>query len=89
MEKRLVKVNISRAGGTAGANSKTYKISLPNTWMQQLGITESERELELSFDGECISLRHHLSAEIFAKNQKSLGHSVKVLEFYDKTSFAV
>ena len=84
MEKRLIKVNISTAGGTAGVDSKTYKISLPNSWIQQLGITGDERELEMSFDGECISLRRHLSAEMFAKNQKSQEHSVKVLKFYDK-----
>ena len=51
MEKRTAKVNISAAGGTAAKESRTCKVTLPTTWLEAMGISESQRELELSFDG--------------------------------------
>ena len=56
MEKRTAKVNISAAGGTAAKGSRTCKVTLPTTWLEAMGISESQRELELSFDGEQITL---------------------------------
>ena len=54
MEKRLGKINISAAGGTAGKGAKTYKLTVPSAWIAELGITADEREVELRFDGERI-----------------------------------
>ena len=49
MERRVAKVNISSAGGTAASGAKTYKVTVPTTWIDALGIDEGHRELELIF----------------------------------------
>ena len=54
MEQRNSKLIIGMAGGTASASAKTYKISLPSSWVERLAVTEEDRELTLSFDGERI-----------------------------------
>lgn len=35
IETRIAKINISHAGGTASKSSKTCKVTLPNTWLEQ------------------------------------------------------
>ena len=52
-----VKRNImfAKAGGTAGKNSKNYKISLPADMVRELGVTEEDRSVILtSEDGKVI-----------------------------------
>lgn len=83
MEHRIAKVNISIAGGTAAKNSKTCKITLPTTWVEAMGVTEDQRELELTFDGAKIMLSHRLSGPEFAEQRQALGHEVRVLRLYD------
>lgn len=48
MEKRIAKINISAAGGTAGKGAKTCKVTLPTVWVDVLGIDNEYREVELS-----------------------------------------
>lgn len=76
MEKRTAKVNISAAGGTAAKGSRTCKITLPTTWLEAMGISESQRELELSFDGEQITLSHPGAASVPE-------HDIRTFRFYD------
>ena len=49
MERRIAKVNISSAGGTAASGSRTCKVTLPTRWVEAMGISEEHRELELYF----------------------------------------
>lgn len=52
-----VKRNImfAKAGGTAGKNSKNYKISLPADMVRELGVTEEDRSVILTCeDGKVI-----------------------------------
>lgn len=52
-----VKRNImfAKAGGTAGKNSKNYKISLPADMVRELGVTEEDRSVTLTCeDGKVI-----------------------------------
>jgi hypothetical protein len=70
LKKRFAKVNISSAGGTASAGAKTYKVTLPNVWMKELGVDEGSRELEISFDGKQIirirwDIRKRISSSVF------------------------
>ena len=51
-ETRILRCLINKAGGNSGAGSKTYRTTLPATWMKELGVTEADRELELTFDRE-------------------------------------
>lgn len=83
MEKRIAKVNISSAGGTAAKGAKTCKITLPTSWLEKLGVSEDQRELELFFDGERISITRHLCGIEFTIHKSALGHDVRILRFYD------
>ena len=57
METRNAKLIINKSGGTASEKSKTYRVTIPNSWVEQLGISEDNREIELSFDGTEITVR--------------------------------
>ncbi|BDF70104.1 hypothetical protein CE91St41_26690 [Oscillospiraceae bacterium] len=83
MEKRVAKVNISDSGGTATKGSKTCKITLPTLWLKKLGICEDQRELELAFDGERITIMRRLAGKEFTTQKLSLGHDVRILRFFD------
>lgn len=83
MERRIAKVNIGSAGGTAGSGSKTCKVTLPTTWMEMLGITKEHRELELAFDGTTITLSRRLSGPDFAEQQLAQGHEIHIFRLYD------
>ena len=84
MERRIAKLIIGKAGGTAGKDSKTYKVSLPSKWVDELSLTDSK--MEIAFDGERIIISPHLSMEEFLNSKKSLGHRLMKLEFYDGES---
>ncbi len=84
MERRIAKLIVGKAGGTAGKDSKTYKVSLPSKWVAELGLADSK--MEIAFDGERITISPHLSMDKFLENKKSLGHRLMKLEFYDRES---
>ena len=83
MEKRLAKVNISAAGGTATAGAKTCKITLPTSWLTQMGIHEGDRSVELTFDGDTITIKRVLSLEEFVEKKKAAGHNLLCFKFYN------
>ena len=58
MERRLGKIIIHASGGTAAKGANTYKLTLPSAWVKEMSINESEREVELSFDGNTITITH-------------------------------
>ena len=57
METRSAKLIVNKSGGTASEKSKTYRVTIPNSWVEQLGISEDNREIELSFNGSEITVR--------------------------------
>ena len=65
MEKRLGNIIIQSPGGTAAKSSSTYKLSLPSTWMNAMGITEETRQVVLSFDGTAITITPKCGIEEF------------------------
>ncbi|MBQ4569610.1 MAG: hypothetical protein IJA62_06125 [Ruminococcus sp.] len=81
MERRIAKLIVGKAGGTAGKDSKTYKVSLPSKWVAELGLEDSK--MELAFDGERIIVSQHLSMDKFLEKKKSFGHKLMKFEFYD------
>lgn len=83
MEHRTGKVIISSAGGTASAGSKTYKVSVPSSWIKEMGIDESKRNIELMFDGKRIYIESEKSVGEFVLQKKDMGHKIKKLSFYD------
>lgn len=58
MEKeiRKARIIIGKAGGNAGANSLSYKISLPSTWIKSLGIDRENRDVFIEFNGKKITI---------------------------------
>lgn len=54
--KKTVKVIFNRSGGTAGSGGITNRITIPTTWVKEMGITEEQREVNISFDGEKIMI---------------------------------
>ena len=70
MERRIAKLIVGKAGGTAGKDSKTYKVSLPSKWIAELDLTDFK--MEIAFDGERIVISPHLSMEKFIENKKTL-----------------
>lgn len=81
MERRIAKVIVGKAGGTAGKDAKTYKVSLPSKWVTELGLAQSQ--IEMTYDGERITLSPRLTMEKFSECKKSLGHRLVKFEFYD------
>lgn len=83
MDERRAKINIGNAGGTASQNAKTYKITLPTSWVLQMGISEESREVDISFDGEKITIIPLVSVDTFVQKKKAQGHKLKRYRFYD------
>lgn len=85
MEKRKVKIIVGAAGGTAHKGSKTYKVSLPSAWINELSLNEDNRDIELVFDGEKIVLQPVKTIDSFKKEKMNLDHNVGEIKFFDKT----
>lgn len=56
-EERKTVVSITNAGGTAGKNSKKYRITIPTLWAKKMGVGEESREVIISFDGREIIIK--------------------------------
>lgn len=50
-------VIFNKAGGNASKNSYTYKINLPADMVRELGVTEEDRGVTLSFENGVITIR--------------------------------
>ena len=71
METRNTKLIVNKSGGTASEKSKTYRVTLPNTWIEQLRLDEKNREIELLFDGDRIIINRTLSIESFIRSHSN------------------
>ena len=83
MEKRIVNVIIQAPGGTAAKNSSTYKLSLPSSWVKEMGISEENRQVEMKFDGTSITITKKLNMQDFVQGAKKSGREILVLFYYD------
>ncbi|GAA0234749.1 AbrB/MazE/SpoVT family DNA-binding domain-containing protein [Metaclostridioides mangenotii] len=50
---RILKVLFSKSG----SGSTTTKITLPITWIKEMGIDEENREVEVTFEGNKITMQ--------------------------------
>lgn len=57
MDKRTFKVMFNKSGGTASKNSYSPKISIPKAWVDEMGLSLDEREVEVTFDGKEIRIK--------------------------------
>ena len=53
MEKRILNVLFTKGG----SGSMNTKMNLPITWVRAMGISAEEREVEILFDGEKITIQ--------------------------------
>ena len=83
MEKRIAKIIVGSAGGTAGKGAKTYKVSLPTKWVLEMNLTDAK--IEMHYDGEKIIITPCLSLLDFLDNKSKLGHNLMLISFYDDT----
>lgn len=63
IEERNMRLIIVKAGGTAGKNSLTYKISLPSKWVKEMGFSLEDRNAVIAFDGEQITIKKQSNPE--------------------------
>lgn len=49
-----------------------------------MGLDENNRDVDLAFDGQEISVRARLSAKDFAEQKKAENHDVRKINFYDR-----
>lgn len=88
MEKRTGRVMIHAPGGTASKGSYTYKLSLPSSWIKEIGITEDDREVELFFDGSTISISKKLSMAEFINRGKQEKHILYLFLYYNEQALS-
>lgn len=83
MERRIARVNSSMAGGTAGAGSKTHKVTIPSRWINRMGITDENREVELAFDGDRIIITKIVCLDEFVADKSTQAHQLSKLLFWN------
>lgn len=83
MERRQGKIIIHASGGTAGKGANTFKLTLPSAWIKEMGIGEQSREVELSFDGDTITIAKRLTMDEFISTKQAHGHSLMKLLYFD------
>lgn len=81
MEERTARIIESAAGGTAGKDAKTYKISLPTKWVNSLDL--SDGQAVLTFDGEKIVIAPKLTLNEFINKKTESAHNLLLMQFYD------
>lgn len=82
MEQRIANITVNQAGGTASAGSVSYKLSLPTSWINQLGLSPDNRQVLLSFDGTSITITCSPNFDQFLDRACDLGHDLVLLYYY-------
>lgn len=65
-ECRKVKVLMGSPGGNSGKGSSYYRVAIPPVWAQQMGITQDERVVKLTFDGKRMIVEKDTESDISA-----------------------
>ena len=79
MKSRNAKLIVNHSGGTASKSGKTYRVNLPNSWIEELGLGENSRELNLNFDGEKVIIKPDKDFSSYLKPSK--GHKLIKLDY--------
>lgn len=56
MEERKAKILFNKSGGTAKGTAITNRVTIPTSWVKELGITEDNRDVKLIYDGYKITI---------------------------------
>lgn len=57
LETRIAKVSFNKSGGTAKGKAITNRVTIPTSWIKQLGVTEDDREVELILENNEIRIK--------------------------------
>lgn len=83
MEQRIGNIMIHHPGGTASKYSSTYTVTIPSSWVNQLGVNADNRQLLLSFDGTTITISKVIGFKEFVEAKRQAGHNLLLLSYYD------
>ena len=81
MEIRNAKLIVNTSGGTASESAKTFRVTLPNNWIEKMNLGADNRDIELRFDGETISVIKKQNFEDFLSTRK--GNKLFKLEYFN------
>ena len=86
METRELKISANASGGTAAAGAKTYRITLPSSWVKKLDLDHADAKAEVVFDGTSIIIRPKAAEDILLFQSQALkaGHEVVRYEYFDQ-----
>ena len=78
MEIRELKISANASGGTAAAGAKTYRITLPSSWVKKMDLDHADAKAEVVFDGTSIIIRPKAAEDILLFQSQALkaGHEV-------------
>ena len=57
---KVAKVIFNKSGGS-GKNGVTNRVTIPTRWIREMGITERDRAVKISFDGRKIAIEKYSS----------------------------
>lgn len=86
MEIRKGHIIAGTAGGTAGRQSRTYKVSIPSAWVTKMNLNHLDNGIELLFDGTKIILQARQTLEQFVSNKKKMNHELKCFKYYNENN---
>lgn len=69
MEKKKKNVIFNKSG----SGNLTTKIAVPMSWLTQIGVSQEDREIEIAFDGETITIKKEFEEEREMKNTIEFG----------------
>ena len=72
MEIRELKISANASGGTAAAGAKTYRITLPSSWVKKMDLDHADAKAEVVFDGTSITIRPKASEDILLFQSQAL-----------------
>ena len=78
MERRNANMIFGKAGGNASRNSYTCKLSIPKAWVDRMGLNPEQREVELAFDGDRITVERPNGSPI---KRAALANNYKIHRF--------
>ena len=53
---RKAKILFSKSGGTASKNAITNRVTIPTTWVREMGITKDDRDVVLKVENGIITI---------------------------------
>lgn len=58
-QERQLKVMFNKSGGNASKGSYSPKVSIPKTWLDEMGIDPDNRDVNMTFDNKKITIEKY------------------------------